>query len=214
MSQAQKTPFARTMNDFSQQKIENNINSLGKVLPCVVVAVEGAIVTVNFEVYSTLNTPLPPVTCATIGSQYIRTPIQVGDLGICISADVRLGGINGLGAGLAPLDSPASNLGALVFVPIGSSLWEEVNPLAVVIQAPDGASLADTAGDNFIKVTNTGIQVSSSTSLTLSVGSNTISITSSGISITGTLTINGKPFLAHQHTGVTTGSGVSGGVSP
>lgn len=214
MSQAQKTPFARTMNEFSQQKIENNINSLGKVLPCVVVSVEGAIVTVNFEVYSTSNTPLPPVTCATIGSKYIRVPIQVGDFGICISADVRLGGINGLGAGLAPLNSPASNLGALVFVPIGNLDWKEVNPEAVVIQALDGASLADNENNNTVVVTNSGISVSSTETITLSVGSNTITISSSGISITGTLTINGKPFLSHEHTGVTTGSGVTGGVSP
>jgi glycolate oxidase len=45
---------------------------------------------------------------------------QLARYGICLSADVRLGGITGLGLGKAPLEQTA-NLGALVFLPIGNT---------------------------------------------------------------------------------------------
>jgi phage baseplate assembly protein gpV len=41
---------------------------------------------------------------------------------------------------------------------------------------------------------------------------NFVQVNGSGVTLTGTVTINGRSFLAHEHTGVQTGSGVSGGV--
>ena len=48
--------------------------------------------------------------------------------------------------------------------------------------------------------------VTAKTSITLQVGGHSIVINASGV------TIDGRLFLAHQHLGVQTGGGVSGGV--
>lgn len=126
MSTSQKIPFSRAINQFTDQRIVDALGQLGPVLPCHVTAVNGAIVTVNFDVDSSnVKFTFPPVTCATLGSKYVRVPIQIGDFGICVAADVRLGGVTGLGNGMAPLVAP-SNLGGLSFIPIGNINWEDV----------------------------------------------------------------------------------------
>lgn len=204
MSNSQKTPFSVSINRFTNQRIQDALNGLGQVLPCYVTQVNGAIVTVNFSIDDANNgLTYPSVTCATIGSKYIRTPIQIGDEGVCIAATARLGGITGLGLGNSPITTP-TNLGALIFVPIGNINWETLNADAVVISAPDGAIIQTDDGLSSVII--------SETEITLKYGPASIVLSSGGISITGILTINGLPFVAHTHGGVTTGSGVSGGV--
>jgi len=203
MSNSQKTPFSVSINSVIAQRISDALQGLGNVLPCHVVAVDGAIVTVNFDVQVNNNFTLPPVTCSTIGSRYSREPIQVNDAGVCISADVKLGGVTGLGKGAAPITS-ASNLGALIFIPVGNINWETLNADAYVISAPDGAIIQTDDGTSSVII--------SETQIALNFQGNSIVITSSGIAINGVLTINGVPFLLHEHLGVTVGSGVTGGV--
>lgn len=173
MSQAQKIPFPSSLSQFLQQRIEANQQAAGQIYPCHVTEVNGAIVTVNFDVDAGRNTTLPAVTCPVIGSIYIRVPIQVGDFGICISASTRLGGVTGLGSGLAPLLNP-SNLGGLVFVPIGNSGWitanigwGDNNSDAVVLQsngfgtivtiAPSGVTISGSLTTTGNVVTGTGV---------------------------------------------------------
>jgi hypothetical protein len=138
---AQKIPFSVSINSFVTDRL-NNFNGLfGKILPVSVAAVDtvNSIVTVNFEIDTGGVLTLPQVQCPIIGSQYIRIPVQVGDYGIVIAADTRLGGITGLGDGVAPLSLP-SNLGALVFVPIGNSGWAETDPDSLVLSTPNGGA--------------------------------------------------------------------------
>jgi len=204
MSNAQKTPLVVSLQKAISNKIDDALQGLGQVLPCSVTEVNGAIVTVNFNINNKQFTP-PPVTCSTIGSQYIRVPIKVGDTGICMAATARLGGITGLGLGVAPLISP-SNLGGLVFVPIGNVNWETIDSKAVVISAPNGAVIQ--TDDESASV------IISENQISMTYGSNSITINSSGINIVGTLSLNGVPYLLHEHLGVTVGSGITGGVAP
>ena len=193
-----KTPFAQTMNTFAQRKVQDNLQQQGQVLPCSVVAVlhNGTAVTVAFQVDQSLGYTIPQVTMPVAISEYVRIPIQVGDTGIALSASTRLGGISGLGSGLAPLNTP-SNLGALVFMPISNIGWSSIDSTAVVISSAHGESVV-TISDTEVSL------VQGSTSIVLSGGN---------VNINGTLIINGQPYLSHKHTGVKAGTDTSGGVA-
>jgi len=203
MDLSQKLPFAVTMTNYIQSKIDANQENFGWQLPCRVVAVNGAIVTVAFEIDQSNGFTFPQVECAIAESTYVRLPVQVGDFGICIAANTRLGGINGLGSGVAPLTNPL-NLEGLVYVPISSANWDTLDPNAVVINAPNGAIIRTINGNSIVTI--------SETEISLAFGSTTVTLNSSGVSINGTLTINGTPFLAHEHTGVQSGTSNTGGV--
>ena len=72
------------------------------------------------------------------GSEYIRLPIQVGDKGWVKAADAYLGGVSGLGGGVASLVRQG-NLAALVFAPIGNTNFATVsNANAVTIYGVNG----------------------------------------------------------------------------
>jgi len=190
MSNGQKRPLSRTLNEFVDSSIATANNKLGLVLPCRVTEVNGAIVTVNFEIEAG-NQTFAPVTCPIAESTYVRLPVQVGDFGICVPADVRLGGISGLGLGKAPLGNP-SNLGGLVFVPIGNKNWEAVDPNAVNINAPNGAVIRDDGNNCTITLTPTGITiVRGSTNIVINDSGVTIDNPNTGVTINGNLTVNG-----------------------
>ena len=185
MGISQKVPFAVSISNFTQRKIDDNQQSLGQVLPCTVTEVNGAIVTVNFEVLTNVNgkeLTFPPVTCPIAESTYVRLPVQVGDKGIVVAANTRLGGISGLGLGLAPLTNP-SNLGGLVFMPIGNKDWESVDPNAVNINAPNGAVIRDSGNNCVITLTPT--------ETTVTIGTTRMTIDATGVTIDGNLTVHG-----------------------
>jgi hypothetical protein len=166
-SNAQKTPLARTLNQFAERKVIGAISLLGRALPAKVTAVSGSIVTVAFQVNAAPYT-LPSVTVPLAGPEYSRPPTQRGDLGVVFPADAYLGGVSGLGGGVADLKMRA-NLSSLVFFPIGNKGWgESDDPNSFVIWGPDGVIL------------RTG---NKSVTLTLS---------SSGIAIKGDLTVTGE----------------------
>jgi len=194
-SNAQKTPLQRSLNIFAERKVREAIQLLGKGLPCSVVEVLSSeltsIVTVKFELSPTkVPFTLPQVTVPMFGPEWIRYPTQPGDTGVVIPFDARLGGITGLGAGLADLTMPA-NLGALVFMPIANANWdapEDENK--IILYGPNGAILRSKSGMAKVEVTASEVQ------------------------ITGVLKINGFDYLLHKHGGVQTGGGTSGGVIP
>jgi len=201
MSNSQKIPLAVSLNRFTEKKIQDYNDILGKILPCSVTAVEGNFVTVNFEILAD-DLTLPPVTIPIAQSQYTRLPIQVGDKGICLAANTRLGGITGEISETAnipaPLDQP-SNLGGLVFMPIGNKTWFTVNGNYLVLYGPQGVEI--TIPDQSVKLvlTTSGITITGN----LTVNGN--------ISSTGTLTNNGKNVgSTHTHSGVTAGTGNTG----
>ena len=189
---SQKIPLAISLANFTEQSVQEGLSGLGQVYPCTVksVGLDGsgnAIVTVNFEINPVSSTgtkiTLPPVTMPISESKYIRIPVQVGDQGIAVSASVRIGGITGLGTGLAPL-SPASNLGALVFMPVSNVNWETLDPDAVVINAPNGAIIRTVDGKAVVTISKDQIK--------LDYNGKNIIINGSNITINGDLQVNGK----------------------
>lgn len=204
MSQAQKTPFSRTLPLFAHAAALEEIKKRGDFLPGHVTAVAGQIVTVKFDIEGATfpgDLQMPVAT-----SEYVRLPVQVGDLGVAIPSAVYLGGISGLGGGTANL-TLRGNLSALLWLPVANKAWSAVDPNAVVLRAPNGVVLEDEDGHTTATLTPASFVVNAQTSITLQVGSHAIVINASGI------TIDGKPFLPHTHGGVQTGGGVSGPVS-
>jgi hypothetical protein len=204
MSQAQKTPLSRTLSAFAQQKARDEIAKLGQALPGHVIKVSGAIVTVAFDV---AGTTIPQVTMPLFGPEYIRYPVQVGDTGVAFPASVYIGGVSGLGGGTAT-GTVQANLSTLVWFPVANKKWTPVDPNAVTIYGPNGVVLRDEASETVATLTPTGFNLSAHTSISLSAGGHTILINAAGI------TIDGVVFSLHGHSGVTTGSGVSGPVVP
>ena len=181
MSLEQKVPFAVSLNNAMDRKIEDNNQNLGQILPCTVTAVNGAIVTVNFEVLSGALT-LPPVTCPIAEPEYVRLPVQVGDKGVCMAASTRLGGVSGLGQGLAPLSNP-SNLGSLIFVPIGNKNWFSVNGQYLVLYGIDGVDISTRDQDVHITLNHSGV--------TINLNGGNLLVENGNTTMTGNLTVQG-----------------------
>lgn len=221
MNLSQKRPFAQSLNNFTQRRLAEFYDLQGKALPCSVISVNGAIVTVSFEITAPEGVTLPTITCPIAESSYVRLPVQVGDLGVVIPASTRLGGVTGLGIGLADFSAP-TNLGGLLFIPLGHSNWPSVSTDQVNVNGPNGVILRDSNNQCSINLTSTGVSttigsttittdgtsstvnvngytfVINSSGITATVGSSTLTITSSSIgitatdiSLTGSVTING-----------------------
>jgi len=208
--QSQKIPFAKSINIFVNNKLEEALQQTGRAFPCHVVSVQGAIVTVAFDIQSQFT--IPQVTIPVFGPEYIRYPIQVGDKGYTIPADASLKGVTGLGTGSATTLVPA-NLTGLVFFPIGNADWSAVDGNALVMYGPSGVVLRDSQSNSIITLTTNSIVVSGQDSVTMESGGASISISDGEVNIVGTLIINGKPYLSHTHDGVTAGGEKTQGVS-
>lgn len=199
-----KTPLTKSLNSFAEKKAVAAIQKTGRSLPCSVVdVISSGIVKVKFEVDAAPFT-LPNLVVAKAGSEYVRIPTQVGDTGLVIAADARLGGVTGLGAGVASLAQPG-NLAALLFMPLGRTDWPSVDLDVVVIYGPDGVTIRDASSGAVITLTPS--------SISMVQGAASITLTGGAVNIVGTLSINGSAYLAHTHNGVTTGGGISGGVT-
>lgn len=179
-----KTPLAKTLSSFAEKKINDAFQLTGKGLPCSVVSVSGAIVTVKFEVQNIPFT-LPQVTIPLFGPEYVRYPIQKGDKGAVVPFDAYLGGMSGLGGGVADLTQRA-NLSSLVFLPVGNKLWTSVDPNAVTIYGPNGVVLRDTGSDSIITLTPTSVTIVSPNSITAQCGSSKLVLTPTGYTLQGT----------------------------
>lgn len=166
---SQKTPLARSLNTFAERKISDAIQILGKALPCSVAAIPIAgvpIFEVKFEIQTDFT--LPNVTVAMAGAEYIRFPIPVGCKGVVFPAATRLGGVNGLGSGVADLSTPA-NLSALTFFPLGNSEWTpSAFPNSLDLFGPEGVVVRNADGTILLKVTDDGVEI------TLPMGKNLI----------------------------------------
>jgi len=192
-----KKPLGQSLNDLSTKRAQDAIQLLGKALPASIVAVNkpGTIVTVKFELGSIPFT-LPQVRMPVLTSEYIRAPLAVGCRGFVIPADAYLGGMSGLGGGTADL-TLQSNLGTLVFAPIGNMAFQDVGATVATIYGPGGVTIRDSAGACKIELTPSGITI------TLPGG--------------GAVTVNGGDVIAdgislktHRHTAVQPGGGISG----
>ena len=197
MHEGLKKPFAASINLLAAQRAEDAVQLMGKALPCHVVAVNGQIVTVAFDVTTTQTLPHVKMPVAT--AMYDWLPVRVGDLGLALPSDVYLGGVSGLGGGTATFDTPG-NLSALMFVPVANASWAPPggDPNKRVVQGPDGVLVQDMAGT--AKVDVTAGQIS------LTAGGHSVVISSAGV------VIDGKVFLTHEHGNVTNGGGITNGV--
>lgn len=191
-SNARKTPLGLSLNQFASRKIADAIAQLGGELPCKVVAVAGQIVTVSFEVNAAPFT-LPQVSMPIATWVYDWIPVQVGDRGMTVSSDVYLGGVSGLGGGVADLSRPG-NLAALVFVPIANAAWLPPggDPNVRVVQGPNGVLVQDLKGTVTVRIDPTaktgGVTVTTTGHLpiTLNDGQSTLVMKGNGLNtITG-----------------------------
>jgi hypothetical protein len=204
MSDYTRKPLARSLNVVGSNRAADAIQRQGKSLPARVDAVvSSGIVTVSFAVNASPFT-LPQVTIPIVGSEYVRLPIQVGDTGMVISADARLGGVSGLGGGTPDLTQPG-NLTALAFVWLGSTGWSETDdPNALVLYGPNGAVIRTTDGASKITVDAAGTVIDGEQ----------VTINATRIDLNGDVYINGQRYTLHKHSGVQPGGGQSGGVVP
>lgn len=181
-------------------------------MPCSVVSVSGQIVKVKFELNAAPFT-LPPVTLPIATSIYDWLPVQVGDAGVTLPADYYLGGISGLGGGVADLRQHG-NLSTLVFQPISNKSWSVPDASQRVVQGPGGVLVRDTSNAATINTTPAQIELAlgsssivlTSSTITLTVGAQVMQVTATGI------TLNGREFLNHEHSGVQSGTTNTGPV--
>lgn len=157
------------LNKTATNRALEAIENTGRALPCSVVAVSGSIVTVKFEV-NTGNQTLPNVTMPKAESQWFRAPTQIGDTGMTIPCDVYLGGISGLGGGIARLLQRRGNLSRLMFQPCASTAFAAApDQNKAWVNGPAGAVLSTKDGTVSITV--------SESEILFKVGGNTWSMT-------------------------------------
>lgn len=183
MNDAQRLNFAKSLNNFADEKIKEALELAGKVLPATVVKQSGKMITVSF---SLTNIPftLPQVTIPLFGPEYIRYPMQPGDKGIVIPADAYIGGMSGQGGGTADLTQPP-NLSALTYLPISNTEWQDVDPEVVTVYGPEGVTLRDAGSNTTFLLKPDSIAISTPDSFTVTVGGTVLSLTSSGWSLSG-----------------------------
>jgi hypothetical protein len=150
MSDSQKIPFVKALANIVKTATEDNDALKGKELPCHVVAVQGQIVTVQFDMLPE-GIQYPQVTIPIATFPYIRYPVQAGDKGVTLAADVSIRGVSGLGTGIAS-QSLSPSLTPLFFVPIANKNWSEEDPKKVTIYGPDGVICKTTGGDASVTV--------------------------------------------------------------
>ncbi|CAM6714704.1 MULTISPECIES: hypothetical protein [Klebsiella] len=179
----QRLNFAKSMNNFAEEKIAEAMQLVGKVLPATIVRQSGKMVTVSF---SLTNIPftLPQVTIPLFGPQYVRYPMQPGDRGVVIPADTYIGGMSGLGGGVADLTQPA-NLSALVYLPISHTEWQDVDGQVVTVYGPEGVTLRDSGSNTTFLLKPDSIAISTPDSFTVTVGGTVFSLTAGRWSLSG-----------------------------
>lgn len=190
-----KNPLAARLPQVIQQKANDANYARGQAYPCTVKTVMGAIVTVNFELNS--GATLPNTTMPIAGNIYARAPIQPGCKGVAMSADTYLGGMSGLGGGVADT-SQRANLSTLIFFPIGNTAWPEVDGDTYVITGVGSKGVLLRSGD---------------LTVTFELSASGIAINLNGMNMTitnGDIIVDTTSFKTHEHSGVETGGGASG----
>lgn len=216
---AQKTPIQQTLNAFADKKINNAAQLLGKSVPASVLSTDptNTIVTVKLELQETPFT-FPQITCPVYGPQWLRWPIQTGDLGVCFASDYYLGGMSGLGGGVASL-TQMMNLGTLVWFPIGNASFSATdNKQAAVLYGPDGSVIRTQDSSVKMVLDKEGVKFFIGSQVALVIDSGGVRAFSpdgsaSVVVENGGTKIDNINFLPHVHSGVQTGSNDTGGVA-
>ncbi|MHB1267239.1 MAG: hypothetical protein ACYCY2_06505 [Acidithiobacillus ferriphilus] len=181
-----------SLNKMAVNRALEAIQNAGKSLPCEVTAIDGAIVTVKFNL-DTAPWTLPPISIPKLESPWMRSPTQIGDMGLAVPAGTYLGGISGLGGGVADMRNPG-NLSALYFVPISSAGSPPPNVNAATMQGPEGFVCQTTQGSTPCSI------IGDQNGITMTYGGHVVTLDANGFTIDGIL------FDTHVHGGVATGS--------
>jgi hypothetical protein len=198
----------KSANQLAINRAQQAIQKLGRALPCRVVEVSGSIVTVAFEIQGSPQT-LPNITIPKAESPWIRMPTQVSDKGVTMPADAYLGGVSGLGGGVAT-PTQRANLTALVFVPVSNSSSGPIDQNMAQIQGPSGVILQTADGNVALTLNEAGI--------TIKIGSQTFTWNATGVNFPVPITApdvilpNGS-VNNHYHGGVQTGTGNTGAMT-
>ncbi len=136
------------LNRQARNKALEVVQATGRALPCSVVAVnvEGnaSLLTVKFEVTGVPT--LPPLTLPKAESQWLRAPVQVGDVGMTVPCDTFLGGISGFGTGVADTSKDYGNMTTLAWVPIAAASFDPTPDLKKAwMNGPNGFVASDAA---------------------------------------------------------------------
>ncbi|MGN5575744.1 hypothetical protein [Enterobacter sp. Lyrl_3] len=202
MSIDKKMSFGGNMHSFAAQKIADALQVAGKVLPASVVKRAGNMITVSFLLRD-IPWTLPQVTIPLFGPEYIRYPMQPGDKGIVIPAHTYLGGVSGLGGGIADLTPPA-NLSALSFLPISNTEWEAVDDQVLTMYGPEGVTLRDAQAKTTFLLTPESITIVTPKTFKVTVGGTVLTLTEGQWSLSGqsgTLqddTASTSPHIMHE----------------
>lgn len=166
MSSGQKYPFNVALSEMMGRKTADNNAIGGRLLPAHVVAVSGQIVTIKFDVLPEQGVVYPSVTVPVATFPYIRYPIQVGDKGMTLCAEVSLANQCGMGKGLPSRAAPPS-MAALFFIPLAHVNYSEVDPNKITLYGPDGAILRTEGFESSITVDKTSITEKAANTITL-----------------------------------------------
>jgi len=220
VDQSRRQPLQRQINEAAVARAAEKLSAKSLGLPCKITAVNDQTVTVQITVRGLTFPPLPVPIAEPL---YSRAPYQVGDRGVVVSIDAGLEEASGAST-ILPLLNGTGNLGALFFLPISNDKWA-ANPdqTMYLLQGLNGFLIRSLDGAVYIRGDKR-------TALTLGWGTNSITInaagismtgvaggiqlTSGGVNVTGTFFVNGHPYLAHEHSGVQTGGGDTGGIVP
>lgn len=183
------------------------IRGTGRALPCHVTAVNGALVTVAFDVAT--PQPLPSVTVPKAESNWLRMPTQVGDRGMVIPADALLEPTAQMETGIAP-DVQPCNLSGLLFVPVSSAKVPPSDPNAAIAQGPNGFIGQTTQGTVSSVVTDANGTTITFGSVSLTLDSSGVTIKGGNLTVDEDATIKGIRYSTHVHPGVQSGSSDTG----
>ncbi len=190
MSDYETLSLQQKLNRAAHNKAVAAIQQTGRALPCSVTAVNGSFVTVRFEVQGAYT--LPPLTLPKAEGAWLRSPTQPGDVGLTLPADASLGGISGLGSGVAQLGTNEGNLGTLVWVPVAATGFSAPPRSGIAwANGPHGARIGDSANVAYVDA-NPDIGT-----VTIHAGGQTWTFTSMGLTLA-----TGIVAELHAHGGV------------
>lgn len=214
---AGKLPYVQNLAQAVDWRMGAKDQRTGWELPCTVKAVseDGLRVTVNFEM-DAQPYQFPQITVPIFMSEYVRLPIQPGTRGYTKFVDVPTDNITAEKPSSTTFKDFGNLNKSLVFMPITNGGWLPIaNQKVLWLNGPEGVLIQDLSFDSegnpvvnsVITIAPTGIRLQSGTSF--------IQITKDGnITIEGSsVTIMGKDFIGHKHSGVQAGSDDTGGVA-
>lgn len=192
MSASEKNPISVSLSALINEAISNAFSTKGKCWPCTVKRVlteaGGQTVEVSYDVQPNPGEIIPTTIMSVATFEYIRFPVQVGDRGFTLCADVSLREVTGRGTG-TPRQVRAPNFNALVFFPVATLDYFDINePRRIVLYGPDGGVLRTAEGQSCVEVDPTSATIETPDNINLK--SKNINLDADVINLRGSQVIN------------------------